>query len=125
MTKLPAPRGRPPFGCLWVGDKYVNLETGEEFSSARNKHRARLRRRAYERARYWDIATKVRLKRLERGARESGRQARPMQLKLDQIIAAVSEAGAALEEATPDKGSARVQIPGKCICATINHSTDS
>ena len=93
MTKLPAPRGRPPLGCFWVGDNYIDQETGEEITSARNKQRARQRRHAYERARYWDIATKARLKRLERAARESGRQARPMQLRLDDLLSGRADSG--------------------------------
>ena len=86
MTALPAPRGRPPAGCIWDGGRYINLETGEAFLSAVEKQRHMQRRRAYERARYWNPSTKVRLKRLERAARESGKPRRPVQLKLDAML---------------------------------------
>ena len=124
MTTHPVPRGRPPTGYVWAGGKYIDQATGETFCSARSTQRARQRRRAYERARYWDLTTKVRLKRLERAARESGRPRRPVQLKLDQIISASSVTDAAPKEAQPDKGDACVQIPEKRVCARINHLTD-
>ncbi len=85
MTSAPAPRGRPPQGCIWMGGQYVDAETEEPHCPERCREQFLQRRRTYERARYWCPRTKVRKRRLERSARDGGRAPQPMQLRLDDV----------------------------------------
>lgn len=117
MTSNPAPRGRPPAGHVWNGKRFVEVSTGETFCPTRHKQQTRHRRRQYERAKYWDLPTKIRMKRLERAARESGRDCRPMQLKLEQICA--------VSTAVLSQDAECVQMPEKAAGTTINRTDTS
>ena len=79
------PRGRPPGDCVWVDGGYVTADSGEPHCAAHSRERFLLRRRLYDRARYWDCTTNVREQRLERSARKSARPPRPIQMKLDEL----------------------------------------
>ena len=92
------PRGRPPVGYNRVDGKWLNADTGEPYSEARQRLQRLEKRKVYERRRYWDPDTGVRVKRLKRSAHASGKpfKSKPLQLKLHD----------------PRLVSACVQIPG-------------
>ena len=71
---------------MWaIGVGWRNAETGEPCCIAQQRERFLLKRRRYERSRYWDPETRVRKRRLERSAREGDRPRRPVQLTLDEV----------------------------------------
>ena len=86
-TQRGQPRGRVPLGYLWNDGRWVNAETGEPYSAACQHLKHIEKRKIYERHRYWDPSTGVRLRRLERSAREGGRpfKIKPLQLKLHDL----------------------------------------
>ena len=112
-----APRGRPPIGCRWEGDAWVDAVTGEPRSAQRIRERALRARRAYERRRYWDSSTDVRKQRLERSAKLSGKPLRPVQLKLDALCVSSSGAPAGQSQAC-------VHASEKVVGSTINSIND-
>ena len=83
----PRPRGRPPVGYSWVDGSWVS-EAGEPYSATHQREKRLGKRRLYERRRYWDSQTRVRIVRLERSARAGGKEVRvkPLQLKLDEVV---------------------------------------
>ncbi len=71
---------------MWaIGVGWRNAENGEPSCIAQQRERFLLKRRRYERSRYWDPETRVRKRRLERSAREGDRPRRPVQLTLDDV----------------------------------------
>ena len=104
------PRGRPPVGYNWVDGEWVNAETGEPYSEAR-QHLQRLEKRSvYERRRYWDPNKGVRVRRLKRSAHASGKplKIKPLQLKLHDLRLV----------------SACVQIAGGSVARDVNLSSN-
>ena len=80
---------------MWaIGVGWRNAETGEPCCIAQQRERFSLKRRRYERSRYWDPETRVRKRRLERSAREGGRPHRPVQLMLDDVAGDCVQRGA-------------------------------
>ena len=73
----------------------MSLDTGEQYSAARQLEVRLLKRKEYEKRRYWDSRTRVRIRRLERSAREGGKPFRPKprQLKLDELARVQAAAG--------------------------------
>ena len=65
----------------------MHAETGELYSAARQHLKHLEKRKIYERRRYWDSRTGVRVRRLERSARDGGKPFRlkPRQLKLHDL----------------------------------------
>ena len=114
MAKIP--RGRPPLLCPWGGDCWVDKATGEPRDTQRVREGSLRARRAYERKRYWDPSTKVRKRRLQRSAKQSGRPPMPVQLKLDALHA--------WPPAEHAKQNPRVQTPENPIGTTINSIND-
>ena len=80
-------RGRAPAGYVWKDGSWLNAETGEQYSAARQHVKHLEKRKSYERKRYWDPRTGVRLRRLQRSAREGGKpfELKPLQLKLHDL----------------------------------------
>ena len=69
-------------GYEWKDGGWLHAETGEPYSAARQNFKHLENRKIYERRRYWDPRTGVRVRRLERSAREGGK---PFKLKLRQL----------------------------------------
>ena len=86
-TQRGQPRGRVPLGYLWKDGRWVHAETGEPFSAARQHCKHLEKRKIYERRRYWDPRTGIRVRRLERSARMSGKpfKLKPLQLQLHDL----------------------------------------
>ena len=74
-------------GYEWKDGRWLHAETGEPYSAARQHSKNLEKRKIYERRRYWDPRTGVRVRRLERSARESGKpfKLKPRQLKLHDL----------------------------------------
>ena len=104
------PRGRPPVGYVWKDGRWLNAETVEPYSEARQHLKHRVKQKMYERRRYWDPNTGVRMRRLERSARAGGKplKIKPRQLKLND----------------PRFASACVQIAGGSVALDVNLDTD-
>ena len=81
------PRGRAPVGYEWKDGRWVHAETGEPYSAARQHFKHLETRKVYERRRYWDPRTGIRVRRLERSARAGGKpfKLKPRQLKLHDV----------------------------------------
>ena len=81
------PRGRAPVGYEWKDGRWVHAETGEPYSVAHQHFKRLEKRKIYERRRYWDPRTGIRVRRLERSARASGKpfKLKPRQLKLHEF----------------------------------------
>ena len=67
------PRGRAPAGYTWKDGHWLHVETGEEYSAARQHLKRLEKRKVYEQRPYWDPRTGVRARRLERSARAGGK----------------------------------------------------
>ena len=103
------PRGRPPAGYVWSGGCYVHLASGEPRCQADTRDRFVLRRRRYDRARYWDPKKNVRKQRLARSARKSGRLPEPIQATL--------ETDGQRTRASPNSEEPWAREPSECIIA--------
>ena len=81
------PRGRAPVGYVWKDGRWLHVESGEPYSAARQHFKHLETRKIYERHRYWDPSTGVRLRRLERSAREGWKpfKLQPLQVKLHDL----------------------------------------
>ena len=81
------PRGRPPAGYNWVDGKWLSAITGEPYSEARQHEKHLEKRKVYERRRYWNPNTGVRVRRLNRSAHAGGKpfKSKPLQLKLHHL----------------------------------------
>ena len=81
------PRGRVPLGHLWKDGRWVHGETGEPYSAACQQFKNLEKRKTYERRRYWDPRTGIRVRRLERSARAGGKpfKLKPRQLNLHDL----------------------------------------
>ena len=66
--------------------RYVSIDSGEPHCAPQSRARFLQRRRRYDHARYWDRATHVRTRRLQRSARKSGRSPKPVQTTLDELL---------------------------------------
>ena len=66
--------------------RYVSIDSGEPHCAPQSRARFLQRRRRYDHARYWDRATHVRTRRLQRSARKSGRSPKPVQTILDELL---------------------------------------
>ena len=84
------PRGRAPVGYEWKDEGWLHVETGEPYSAARQHYKHLEKRKSYERRRYWDPRTGIRVRRLERSARAGGKpfKIKPLQLKLHDLASA-------------------------------------
>ena len=82
------PRGRAPVGYEWKDGGWLHVETGEPYSAARQHFKHLEKRKAYERHRYWDPRTGVRVRRLQRSVRDGGKplKLKPRQLKLHDLV---------------------------------------
>ena len=98
-------------GYVWKDGHWLNAETGEQYSAARQHVKHLEKRKSYERQRYWDPRTGVRLRRLERSAREGGKpfKLKPRQLKLHELAAVAAVC---------------VRSVAKEIAREVNHSDD-
>ena len=74
-------------GYEWKDGGWLHAETGEPYSAARQHFKHLAKRKIYERRRYWDPRTGVRVRRLERSARAGGKpfKLKPRQLKLHDL----------------------------------------
>ena len=72
-------------------------KTGEPYTAARQHLKHLEKRKIYERRRYWDPRTGVRVRRLVRSAREGGKplKIKPLQLKLPDLVSACVQTVAA------------------------------
>jgi hypothetical protein len=96
MATRGQPRGRAPVGYVWKDGRWLHVESGEPYSASR-QHLKRLdKRKVYERCRYWDSRTGVRVRRLERSARAGGKpfKIKPLQLKLNDLASACVQTAA-------------------------------
>ena len=86
-TQRGQPRGRVPLGHLWKDGRWVHGETGEPYSAACQHFKNLEKRKTYERRRYWDPRTGIRVRRLERSACAGGKpfKLKPRQLKLHDL----------------------------------------
>ena len=86
-TRRGQPRGRAPVGYEWKDGGWVHKETGETYSAACQHFKNLEKRKSYERRRYRDPRTGVRVRRLERSARAGGKpfKLKPRQLKLHDL----------------------------------------
>ena len=69
-------------GYKWKDGRWVHVETGQLYSAACQHFKNLEKRKSYERRRYWDPRTGIRVRRLERSARAGGK---PFKLKLRQL----------------------------------------
>ena len=83
-------------GYVWKDGGWLHVETGEPYSAARQHHKHLEKRKIYERRRYWDTHTGVRVRRLERSARAGGKpfKIKPLQLKLNNLASACVQTAA-------------------------------
>ena len=74
-------------GYKWKDGRWVHVETGQLYSAARQHFKTLEKRKSYERRRYWDPRTGIRVRRLERSARAGGKpfKLKPRQLKLHDL----------------------------------------
>jgi hypothetical protein len=96
-------------GYVWKDGCWLSEETGEPYSATRQHFKHLEKRTIYERRRYWDPSTGIRVRRLERSAREGGKpfKLKPRQLKLHDLLAGVC-----------------VQPVAEEIAREVNHSDD-
>ena len=104
------PRGRAPAGYVWKDGSWLSEETGEPCSAARQHFTHLEKRKIYERRRYWDPRTGIRIRRLERSARAGGK---PFKIKIKQ-----------LQLKLHDLANGCVQPVAEEIARDVNHTDD-
>ena len=109
-TQHGQPRGRAPAGYVWKDGSWLNAETMEPYSAARQHFKHLEKRKIYERRRYWDPRTGIRIQRLERSARAGGK---PFKIKIKQ-----------LQLKLHDLVGGCVQIAAEETAREVNHTDD-